>query len=309
MIAMLGEIFYWVLNMSIIGGFAGLIILAFRQIKSIPRHFVYALWVIPFIRLVLPVGITNKYSLMTLISNFTTHTVVVYEGTKLLPQLSFTNSVMATEDYFPIVYKSNLLESVFKLSSVIWIVITCAALLTTILLYTFTKAEIKNAIRLQDNVYISDRFTLPALYGIIHPKIIIPQGVSEKELPYILKHEMIHAKRKDNLWRCVAIVISCFHWFNPLIWILLKYFFEDMELSCDNKVICSLTDGEQKEYAYAILNSSAEKNMFVAAFGGAKIKVRIENILSYRKLTVFSCFCLLSLAATIVIVLLTNAHN
>ena len=305
--AMLGEVFYWVLNMSIIGGGTGLIILALRQIKKIPEQFVYVLWVIPFIRFIFPFGMTYRYSLMTLISNFMAKTIVVYESGDL-PALAASNFIMAAEDYFPLVYKTKLLETVFNVSSVIWAVTACAALLATILLYLFTKTEIRNATRLKQRVYVSDSVTAPALYGIIHPKIIIPQGVSETELSYIVMHEMVHVKRKDNLWRCAAIVVCCLHWFNPLTWLLLKYFFEDMELSCDNKAIRTLTESEQKEYACAILNSAAQKNMFVAAFGGARIKVRIEYILSYRKLTFFSCICFCLLVAAILIVLLTNAQ-
>jgi len=304
---MLGEVFYWVLNMSILGGVAGLVILVLRQIKKIPKQFVYVLWVIPFIRFIFPFGMTYRYSLMTLISNFTSKTVAVYESADL-PALAASNFIMAAKDYFPLVYKTDLLETVFSISSVVWVVIACAALLTTVLLYLFTKAETRNATRLQHRVYVSDRVTAPALYGIIHPRIIIPQGVAEAELSYILKHEMVHAKRKDNLWRCAAIAVCCLHWFNPLTWLLLKYFFEDMELSCDNKAIRTLTENEQKEYACAILNSAAQKNMLVAAFGGAKIKVRIEYILSYRKLTVFSCICFCLFVAAIVITLLTNAQ-
>lgn len=304
---MLSEVFYWLLNMSILGGVSGLIILLLRQIKKIPIQFIYVLWIIPFIRFILPFGMTYRYSLMTLISNFAAKTIAVYESADL-PALAASNFIMAAEDYFPLVYKTDLLETVFRISSVAWVVIACAALLAAVVLYLFTKSEIRNATRLQHRVYVSDRITAPALYGIIHPKIIIPQGVAEAGLSYILMHEMVHAKRKDNFWRCAAIAVCCLHWFNPLTWLLLKYFFEDMELSCDNKAIRTLTESEQKEYACAILNSAAQKNMFVAAFGGAKIKVRIEYILSYRKLTVFSCTCFCLLIAAIVITLLTNAQ-
>lgn len=38
----------------------------------------------------------------------------------------------------------------------------------------------------------------------------------------------------------VSIVWSlgiCIHWFNPIVWLSAKYFNEDMELSCDEKVM------------------------------------------------------------------------
>ena len=73
---MLAEIFYWVLNISIIGSVAGLVVFSLRKIKTLPRFAVYVLWVLPLIRFWLPFGIANEYSLLSLISRFTTKTVV-----------------------------------------------------------------------------------------------------------------------------------------------------------------------------------------------------------------------------------------
>lgn len=304
---MLSEIFYWLLNMSIVGGGVSIIILALRKIRKIPKSFVYMLWIIPMLRLILPFGMTNKYSLMTLVSNLTTRSVVVYEGTKFIPELSFTNSIMAANTYFPVEYKTKLLDGVFHVTSIIWAIIAAAAVLTAVLLYTFTKSEIKGSVPYKDNIFLSERITSPALYGIICPKIIIPHGLSETDLNYVIMHEKAHAKRHDNLWRSVAVVICCIHWFNPICWLSLRYFLEDMELSCDNKVLWKLTDKEKKEYAYTILNAAAHKNMFVAAFGGAKIKIRVENIISYRKLTITSAFFFSALIVSIFIILVTNS--
>jgi beta-lactamase regulating signal transducer with metallopeptidase domain len=265
------------------------------------------LWVIPLIRLVLPFGITSKYSLLTLVSNLATRTVVVYEGTKFIPKLSYTNTIMAANQYFPVEYKTNLLEGVFHVASIVWAIIAAAAVLTAILLYTFTKSEFKSAVLYKENIFISDRITSPALYGIVHPKIIIPYGLNEAALNYVIMHEKSHATRYDNLWRSVAVMICCIHWFNPICWLSMRYFFEDMELSCDSNVLRKLTDKEKKEYAYTILNAATQKNLFVAAFGGAKIKLRVENILSYRKLTIVSAFLFTALIVSIFIILVTNA--
>ena len=304
---MLSEVFYWLLNMSIIGSMAGMIILLLRRWKKIPKSLVYLLWVVPFIRLVIPFGAANRFSLMSLVSQFATRAIVVYEGSSIFPDFIFSNTFMAADSYFPIVYKTAVLENVFRIASAIWAVVSLAAILTAVILYMFTKAEIKGAALYKDNIYISDRITSPALYGMIHPKIIIPKSVVGEDLKYVTLHEKAHTLRHDNVWRCVAIFVCCIHWFNPMCWIFLKYFFEDMELSCDNKVLRKMDKEEAKGYAYAILNAAARRNMFVAAFGGAKIKVRMENILSYRKLTWISTVAFAVLVTTIIIVLITNA--
>ena len=96
---MLGEICYWILNMSIIASFMGLIILLIRRIKFIPHRVTVFLWLIPFIRMTVPFGINSPYSLMSLISKFTTRTVTVFQPADDLA-FSFTNSVMADRKEF-----------------------------------------------------------------------------------------------------------------------------------------------------------------------------------------------------------------
>jgi len=62
------------------------------------------------------VGIRSKYSLMTLISKFTTKSVVLYDGTL---DFSFTNYIMAADNYFPVTYKEDMLENLFSIASVV----------------------------------------------------------------------------------------------------------------------------------------------------------------------------------------------
>jgi beta-lactamase regulating signal transducer with metallopeptidase domain len=301
---MLSEIFYWVLNVSIIGSVAGLIVLSLRKIKALPRFVVYVLWILPLIRLWLPFGIANEYSLLSLISRFTTKTVVIWEE---LPQLTTTNSIMGANSYFPIEYKTDLLENVFNVVSVVWIIVCCTAILTSALLYFFTKSELKSAKLIKSNIYKSDRITATAVYGIIRPKIIIPAAIANEDIGYIILHEQVHIERRDNLFRVVALITACVHWFNPLTWIFLKCFFADMELACDAKVLKKLNERQTKEYARTILTYASSKAFFVSAFGGAKTKLRIENILSYKKLTVLSSLCFAALVVVIAVIIITNA--
>lgn len=301
---MLSETFYWVLNTSIIGSVAGLVVLALRKIKTLPRFAVYVLWALPLIRLWMPLGIASEYSLLSLISRFTTKTVIIREE---FPQLTASNSIMGANSYFPIEYKTGLLENVFNIASQVWVMVCGAAILTSVLLYFFTKSELKSTELIKGNIYKSDRITAPAVYGIFRPKIILPATVADGDIEYIILHEQTHIGRRDNLFRVVAVITACVHWFNPLSWIFLKYFFVDMELACDAKVLKSLNERQAKEYARTILTCASGKTFFASAFGGAKTKVRIENILSYRKLTVLSSLCFVVLIVVITAIIITNA--
>lgn len=305
---MLSEIFYWVLNMSILGSITGLIVGLLRKIPKFPRFAAYLLWGLPLIRLWFPFGIASRWSLLNLISQYTTKTVVILENIAGTPDFSMTNSIQAAERYFPIVYKTDLLKNIFEAAAVIWSISAAAAILASVLIYALARRELRNARQLRGNIWTTDKITSPAVIGIFKPKIIIPDWIGEKEIPFILAHERVHILRLDNLWRMVAVITACVHWFNPLSWMFLRWFFEDMELACDTKAINNLGEDRAKPYASALLACSAgEKNYFVSAFGGVKTRVRIESILSHKKLTLLSALAFGALISSVAFVLITNA--
>ena len=303
---MLGEIFYWIFNMSIAATICMMPILLLRSIKKIPRRIFIWLWLVPFIRMCIPVGISSKYGIMALLSKFTTKTVTIVQiGDD--SALTMMNHVMGANSYFPITYKVNLLEDLFNIASVVWLVVALAAILALAIIYFVTLGEVRDAKKLKNNIYISDKIKTPAVYGIIKPKIILPIEYQESELNYILMHENAHIKRKDNLVRLLAFIIVCLHWFNPFAWLLLKLLYSDIELACDESVLSNCDETERKKYAYTLLSTAEKTNVFAASFGGSKIRIRIENILSYKKISVFSIVAFSSLIIAICYVLLTNA--
>lgn len=303
---MFGEFFYWIFNMSIIAAFMGLIILPVRAIRAIPRRISLLLWAVPFIRMSVPVGLTSHYSLMTLISRFTTKTVTVYQPADEI-SFSVTNSLMAANSYFPITYKVKLLEDVFAAASLIWLVAALAIIIALGILYFTTLHEIKGAKHLQGNVYLSEKVQSPAVYGIFKPKIILPSSFEFVDNSYILKHENTHIRRKDNLWRILAFLVAAVHWFNPLSWLFLKLFLTDLELACDESAIAEYNEKQRKEYAKALVDIAESKSLFASAFGGAKIRTRVESILSYKRMTWLSLLGFSALILSVIIVLLTNA--
>lgn len=302
---MLGGIFYWILNMSIAASITGILILIIRKIKRIPRYVISIIWLIPIIRMVIPFGISSDYGLMSLISKYTTKTVIVYERKQFT--LTAMNSIMGAEEYFPIEYKSNLLEEVLGVTSIIWLIISAAIIISLCIIYLITKKEISDAVKLKDNIYLSDKIQSPAVYGIIKPKIVLPASYKDKDLTFVRMHENAHIKRCDNLYRITAFTAVAIHWFNPLAWVFLKCILGDMELACDEKVLRNCGEESKKRYAASLVESFESKNLFASAFGGAKLRIRIENILSYRKLSAFSTAAFLAFAAVIAYTLLTNA--
>jgi beta-lactamase regulating signal transducer with metallopeptidase domain len=303
---MLGEMFYWIFNMSIAAVICGLPVLLIRMIKKIPHRVTVWLWLIPFIRMLLPVGIAGKYGLMTFISRFTTKTVTVYEPDEFF-RVSMMNHMMAADSYAPFTYKTDLLADLFGVACWIWLVVGLALMIAFFIIYAVTLGELSDARRLEGNVYISEKVTSPALYGVLNSRIILPKEYPADELKFILMHERAHARRGDNFVRLLALVTVCVHWFNPLAWLLLKLLFSDLELACDEAVLRKCTAEQRKEYAHTLLSAVERTSVFASSFGGAKIRLRVENILSYKKLSVLSAAGMIALLIAIAYILLTNA--
>lgn len=303
---MIGEVCYWIFNMSILASFMGLIVMLIRKLRFIPHRVSVFLWIIPFLRMVIPVGLNSPYSLMSLISKLTTKTVTVYQPADDIA-FSFTNSIRAAESYSPITYKVNILENVFKVTGFVWIVAALALIIALTIIYMTTKRAVSDSKHMESNIYFSDKVDSPAVYGIIRPKIIVPDSYKGKDIEYIIRHEKTHIKRLDNLWRIIGFITASVHWFNPLSWVFLKTFLTDLELACDEMAVAGYETEERKEYARTLLECSQSRSLLVSAFGGAKVRTRIENVLSYKKMTVFSAVGFTLLVVVIILTLITNA--
>ena len=303
---MLHEAFYWILNMSIIATCYGLLLYFLRHLRGIPKTAVYALWGVVLLRMLCPISFSSRISLMNILSKLSDRTVV-----KTIPvedlSLSLSNVVQGAVSYQPIVYKSGVLERFFTVASVIWIIVAMAGISSTLILYGLTMSELKKAVNLRDNLYEGAMVSSPTIIGILHPRIILPVGIVHNNLEYILLHERVHERRRDNLWRMLAILAACLHWFNPLSWVFLKLFLNDCELACDEGVVKRLEPVKRKEYARTLLSySDADRTIFSSAFGSKKVKLRVMQVLSYRRLTCFSLFSFSLLVISVAVLLLTN---
>lgn len=300
---MLTEGFYWLLNMSIAGTIAGACVLLLRRIRRLPRRLIFVLWSIPLLRLWLPVGIGSPYGLTELISKLTSKTVISYGEQGIFTSVNY---VMAADSYAPVTMRNAALEAVFRTASVVWITFAVTLLCLLLGLYAAGKREVENAVPLYENIFLSDQIRSPAVYGILRPQIVLPASYRDRELCLILAHEKAHIRRWDNLWRLLALTTAVIHWFNPFTWLFLKRFLEDLELSCDEMVLKKIPPYQRKAYALELLNCYQSSSITASAFGGAGLRTRVENILSYKKLSAFSALCLFILAIAFAYALLAN---
>jgi beta-lactamase regulating signal transducer with metallopeptidase domain len=81
----------------------------------------------------------------------------------------------------------------------------------------------------------------PAVCGIFKPCILLPMGIdrllNQREFDAVLLHELVHARRHDNLIRLLYELSLCALWFHPLLWLAGARMALYRELSCDESVI------------------------------------------------------------------------
>jgi TonB family protein len=90
---------------------------------------------------------------------------------------------------------------------------------------------------------VSSNFAEPVVWRALRPLIVLPRGLAERlsdgELESVLKHELFHVKRFDNMFGSLQMFVCCFFWFHPLVWLIDRRLIEERELMCDERVILS----------------------------------------------------------------------
>ncbi|WP_027624409.1 M56 family metallopeptidase [Clostridium lundense] len=156
--------------------------------------------------------------------------------------------------------------------------------------------EYKKKVSINRNIpiYACDNFKTPCILGVLKPKIYIPKYEysinNYKNLSHILLHELIHYKRKDLLYNFLGTVALLIHWFNPVVWFLIKRMKFQRECACDAYVLETLGEEEVIEYGMTLINfskliSSSREVPQLAIFFETKseIRRRIEMIKNFKK--------------------------
>lgn len=138
------------------------------------------------------------------------------------------------------------------------------------------------------NVFTHPLVSGPFVGGVIAPKIYMPEQVCGEEREYILRHERIHVQRRDYLLKPAAFCVFSLLWFNPLVWICYHLMMKDMEISCDEMAVRTLSPDEKKKYSHLLLSMAGGQRGHASqspAFSAGVVEERIVSILKYKKPT------------------------
>ena len=152
---------------------------------------------------------------------------------------------------------------------------------------TCRRMKLKGSVRL----VVSGGVSTPMLLGFWRPCVVLPQtGQQDKGLVYTLLHELTHYKRRDLLYRWLAQLAVCLHWFNPLVRWMDREVSRLCELSCDEAVLELLDAGQRRAYGDTLLRAAALGSGLESSIptlflsrGGRLLRQRLRAIFHYQE--------------------------
>ena len=128
----------------------------------------------------------------------------------------------------------------------------------------------------------------PMLAGFLRPALYLPdEALSEQEALFVFRHELTHLKRGDLWLKLLLTAARAVHWFNPLVYLMARFAQEDIELACDDAVVCGMDGAQRRAYGETILKSATaqvKKRALVSCFTGDKktLMRRFEGLFDTR---------------------------
>lgn len=287
------EIFKTVLYLSILGAAAVILLLVLKPItaKRFSARWQYFVWlfaailmVVPFWRLV-PPGEVKKISAEQKVVN-----VVQPMQSEPGGKTGRENNRLqkSAENKVPFEYKTLRVSGgnirLLELFGCVWLCGAVLFLLSAFISYerfleknkrqSFEILECKDLEMLKNELGIKRKVGLrisqaaktPMLAGIFRPTVYLPAfsfGDDVKRI--VLRHELMHLKHRDLVYKWFSLAVNAVHWFNPFAYLLSAEISRACEIYCDEAVTKNFDENEKNKYMKAILElaekTEAEKNV------------------------------------------------
>lgn len=236
----------------------------------------YFIWLCIAIRLIVPINITLPKA-PVVINQPTEKSLVIRAENNSFPvtvmdkeeYTKLGNNSPDSANYAPIITVNELLFN-------IWIAGVVVFISYNLINYWIFKIRIKNCsknaniddkvknvleLKKMPEVVVCEKVLSPMLIGFIKPMVILPKvDYSEDEIKVILKHELTHYKRHDLWYKLLLICANGVHWFNPVIYFMVRQANRDLEYSCDDAVVLNEDMEYRKAYSKTILKSMEKGN-------------------------------------------------
>jgi beta-lactamase regulating signal transducer with metallopeptidase domain len=327
-------LFLQIVKMSLSAAWLILAVLILRLVfKKAPKWINVLLWGIVAVRLICPLSIESPVSLIPdfagsdkLVSEWTDDYIeevsIIHDNS-----LDYDAAVTAGREpisdgsggYYVITKYDQLGEpatvenTVVPVLSFIWVSGVVILLIYTVISYLKLRHKLNTAVLYQDNIYQSEHVSSPFVMGIIKPRIYLPFKLDGQNMAYVVAHEMMHIRYKDNWWKLIGFLIFMTHWFNPLVLLAYVLLCRDIELACDERVIKELNNEQRADYTQALVNCSVNHRVnrrvvstYPLAFGELGVKERVKSVLNYKKPAFWIVIPAVVICVVVAVCFLTN---
>ena len=297
------------LQMSFLGTVIILLIVVLRAvlINRLPKKTFLILWWIALIRLLVPFSIKSVTSIYSLLQSIYSdiNPVRTAQTTTFLP-IHGNMPEIANGLSEAMVQRT---ESI-SILSVIWLagLLLCFGFFAVSYIKCYREFRFslpvendileawkeKHPLKRSLSIRQTETIAAPLSYGVIRPVILMPKNTEWKniyQLRYVLEHEYVHIRRLDMLTKLIMIAAVCIHWFNPLVWVMYILFNRDLELSCDETVVCRFGMDIKSVYATTLISMEEKKSGLTPlcnSFSKNAIEERIRAIMKIKKTSKFA---------------------
>lgn len=289
-----------IISISIYSSFAILIVFALRRIiHKFPAKYRLWLWLPILVQLLVPIKFSITHSAYRVLPEEKISKTLVY--------YVFDGNTIAEQTQLHATQESLEAFDWIRFAMIIWLIGCLVCALYRIFVVIRFQREMqhnsyqdgriqmlgRNLVK-EDTVYsfvVTNRIQTSAVFGVIHPKILISDMLltkTDEDIQTILLHEITHIRKGHPYLNCMLELVKSIYWFNPLIYLMTKAIREDMECIVDYELINRYAIN-QRSYALLLMNMASEqRNLQLMCIKGKSslVKERIVRIMENRKLSV-----------------------
>lgn len=326
-------------EMSLTGAYVAVVVLLLRLAlrNRAPRQAVCLLWLIVFARLLLPISLESPFSAVpqALTDVPASQTMGLDDAASparpdgtgedtTVPPESVSNAPSGGPITQPVnpgtaiqnpgqtVQTPNQTAASFPwqaLVSGVWLAGVLAMAGYALISYLLLRRRLFDAVRASDGAWEHPGLSTPFLLGVVRPRIYLPAHLPSKARFFVLAHERTHLRRLDHIIKPVCWLALSLHWFNPAAWLAFFLLSRDLEVACDQSVVRRLGSQVKADYSAALLSVAAPRRFPTPcplAFGGNNTKGRIQNVLNYKKPTLWILVVVVIAVISAAVCLLTD---
>ncbi len=239
----------------------GLVLLIRRPVSRLfGAKAAYALWLLPFIRLLmppllLPAWLAPKGNMT--ITEFTVSEAAGVDAAAVLPAYQAAN---------PINWSA--------IAVALWLIGAAVFLVVRFRYYFAMRRELLDRARPVGEVGEIRLVETPATkspiaFGVLDKVVALPIGfmalTDKTERDLAIEHELSHHRARDLLANFAVQPLFALHWFNPLGWYGWRAMRRDQEAACDARVMAARGGEDRAAYAAIIANFAAGPDVALAA--------------------------------------------